>query len=265
MRRILFAIIFILLLQLTSQSVLAHVLKQGEEVTFENRQIKIVALQQEKAVIQVDEEKSIINKGQSKTVNGVTIKVTDILYAGDESSSVTFNTELSYSCGDLTCSPFENSKNCCSDCPCQGNERCTSSGCIIPECFLNDDCNDNNELTKDSCQDYKCKHQEISCTKDSQCNDNNPDTDDFCSSGECQNLPPICKSDEDCKDENPCTLDQCINRDCGYKKIENCSQPEEKEESKEKILEEKDEVIQVTEKEEGIFRRIMNWIKNIFS
>ncbi|MBI2105534.1 hypothetical protein HYT56_01710 [Candidatus Woesearchaeota archaeon] len=261
MKKLLLFFIFLLLIQ----QVLSHDLKQGEEILFESRQIKVIALQQEKAIIQVDEEKNIINKGQSKIIDGVIIKVTDILYTGDESSLVTFNTELSYSCGDLTCSPFENSKNCCKDCPCQGNKRCTSSGCIVPECFLDDDCNDSNELTKDSCQDYKCKHQKISCTKDSQCNDNDPETDDFCSSGTCQNLPPICKSDEDCKDEDLCTLDQCINKDCSYKKIENCSQPEEKNNEEEKSNKKDEEIIQLTEKEENFFKRILSWIKNILS
>ena len=260
-------LIAILFLLLFLQSSLAYELKQGESVDFENRKITAVSLQQSKAVIQVDNEKNIINLGQPEVINGVKISVTDILYTGDESSIVTLNAALTYTCGDSICNPGETQQNCCADCKCSGSDKCTASGCVSPQCFLDEDCNDNKELTKDTCENYKCEHQKIKCTKDEQCNDNNPDTDDFCSSGSCENLPPICKTDEDCLDENPCTLDQCINKDCQYKPVENCTPPKEnkKESEEEKENQESSEAIKISEETDlNFFEKIINWIKNLF-
>ncbi len=263
MKKYVIALILILFLQ----SVLAYELKQGESTEFESRKITVVALQQSKAVIQVDSEKRIVNLGNSEVISGVKISVAEILYTGDESSKITFNAALTYVCGDSVCNPGETQQNCCSDCKCSGSDRCISSGCILPQCFLDEDCNDNQDLTKDSCKDYKCQHQKIKCTKDEQCNDNKPDTDDFCSSGTCQNLPPICKTDEECADTNPCTLDQCINKDCKYTPIESCTLPETSEKEIEDNKEERESEEKTTTSEEpkkNFFKRIVSWIKNLF-
>ena len=261
MKKYAIAIILILLLQTS----LAFELKQGELTEFENRKITVVSLQQSKAVIQVDDEKNIVNLGKPEVINGVEISIADILYTGDESSKITFTAKLTYICGDSVCNPGETQENCCTDCKCSGSNRCTSSGCLLPQCFLNEDCNDNKELTKDSCEEYKCKHQKIKCENDKQCNDNNQDTDDFCSSGECQNLPPICKTDEDCADENPCTLDQCINNDCQYKPIQNCTPPEKKKTVGVKQEQQQEEAIEFTkESNSNFFRKIISWFKNLF-
>ncbi len=249
------------------QSALAYELKQGESTEFENRKITVISLQQSKAVIQVDNEKKIINLGQSEVISGVKISIGDILYTGDETSRITFNAALTYICGDSACNPGETRENCCADCKCSGSDRCISSGCILPRCFLSEDCNDNQELTKDSCEEYKCKYQKISCKEDKQCDDNNPDTDDFCNSGSCENLPPICKTDEDCADTNPCTLDQCINKDCQYNPIPDCAPPEaSKKEAEEKEQKrESAEVIQLSsETDLNFFEKIIFWIKNLF-
>lgn len=259
--------VVVLMLILLLQSALAYDLKQGESTEFESRKITVISLQQSKAVIQVDDEKNIINLGQSEVINGVRISVADILYTGDESSRITFNAALTYTCGDSVCNPGETQVNCCADCKCSGSDKCTASGCVTPQCFLDDDCNDNKELTKDSCENYKCEHQKIKCTKDEQCNDNNPDTDDFCSKGSCENLPPVCKNDEDCADTNPCTLDQCINKDCQYKPIENCTPPKEdkKEAEGEKKENQELEVIKVSaETDLNFFEKIILWVKNLF-
>ncbi len=261
MKKYIIALILILFLQ----QALAIELKQGESTEFENRKITVISLQQSKAVIQVDEEKNIINLGQSEVIAGVKISISDILYTGDESSKLTLTAQLTYVCGDKICNPGETQENCCTDCKCSGSDRCTSAGCLLPQCFLNEDCNDNKELTKDSCEEYKCKHQKIKCENNRQCNDNNPDTDDFCSSGECQNLPPICKTDENCSDDNPCTLDQCINKDCQYKQIENCTPPEKKKTEEMKQEQKQEETIEFTkEAEQNFFEKIIGWFKNLF-
>ena len=262
MKKYLIGIILILFLQTS----LAYELKQGESVDFENRKITAVSLQQSKVVIQVDNKKNIVNLGQSEVISGVKISIANILYTGDESSIVTLNAALTYVCGDSVCNSGETQENCCTDCKCSGSNQCTSAGCILPQCFLDEDCNDSNELTKDSCEEYKCKHQKIKCTKNEQCDDKNPDTDDFCSSGSCENLPPICKTDEDCTDENPCTLDQCVDKDCQYNLIENCTPPEASKKTAEEEKQESEEITQISEGEtdSNFFERIISWIKGLF-
>ncbi len=258
MKKYVLALILILFLYPS----LAYDLKQGESTEFENRKITVVSLQQSKAVIQVDNEKNIINLGASEVINGVRISVADILYTGDESSSIIFNAALTYTCGDSVCNPGETQQNCCSDCKCSGTDKCTESGCVSPQCFLDEDCNDSKELTKDTCENYKCGHQKIKCTKKEQCNDGNPDTDDFCTSGSCENLPPICKTDADCLDENPCTLDQCISKDCQYKPVENCTPQKESKEEKE---EQESEEVEISEESDlNFFEKIISWFKNLF-
>jgi hypothetical protein len=260
MKRLYFFLILLILLQ----PLIAHELTQGQTKTIEDREITAISLKQSKAVMQVGTEKNIISLGQEKEINGVRIEIVDILYTGDDDSIVTFNTELTYSCGDLICDPSETPETCCQDCACSIGKQCTSNGCIQPQCFLDEDCNDSKELTKDTCENYKCKHKSIACDKDTQCNDNNPDTDDFCITGECQNLPPICTTDEDCLDDNPCTLDQCINRDCQYNSVQNCTT--KKTETKEKPESPSEEtIIKMTrDSDPNFFQSFINWIKNLF-
>ena len=253
----------ILFLLLLLPTISALTLNQGESLEFENRVITAKFVQESKVVMDIDGEKSIISNGQSKTISGIRLSITDIFYTGD-TSEVSFNAELTYSCGDGTCNEGETMVNCCSDCECAIGNQCTSSGCVLPECFLDEDCNANKELTKDSCDNYKCKYRNINCNSNSQCDDNDPDTDDFCTSGKCQNLPPICKTDSDCEDPNPCTLDQCINKDCQYKTIENCNSQEKKEQPKEDEKQQEQILKFTDESHPGLFSRFFTWLKSLF-
>ncbi|MAG45559.1 MAG: hypothetical protein CMH63_02175 [Nanoarchaeota archaeon] len=258
-----FILLFLILTLIFSQNAIPLSLEQGNSLEFEGRTITAQFVQESKVVLEVDGEKNIINNGQSKTIKGIRIIVTDIFYSGED-STVSFNAELTYTCGDGTCNDGETSVNCCQDCECPLGNQCTSNGCIRPECFLDEDCDDNKELTKDSCDNYKCKYRNINCNSNSQCDDNDPDTDDFCTSGKCQNLPPICKTDSDCEDPNPCTLDQCINKDCQYKPIENCKSPEKKEEP-EKGEKTSEQTLRFTdESHPGFFSKFFSWLKNLF-
>ena len=257
-------LLFILLL---IPSLSATTLLQGKSTDFEGREITAKFIQQSKVVMQVDNEKTIINNDQTKVLNGVRITIVDILYTGGSDSTVSFNAELTYECGDSICNAGETPQNCCQDCECPINEKCTSSGCLKPECLLDEDCNDNKDLTKDTCDEYKCKYQNIRCTSNSQCDDNDPDTDDTCKNGRCTNLQNwVCKTDSDCEDPDPCTLDQCINKDCQYKKIENCTPKEEIKDKKTETSPPKDEeVIAFTQNNEsGFFKRFFTWLKNLF-
>ena len=262
MKKYLFLIIFILLLQ----TVIAEKLSQGESITIGGREIKIIAIQESKVIISVDDEKTILTQGQLKEISGIEITVTEI-FSSQEISTVTFTAKLTYICGDNICNPRENSKNCCKDCKCEQNQVCSDNNCIIPECTSAKDCNDNNELTEDYCSDFKCNHREIKCKSNTDCNDNNPDTDDLCDKGRCKNIQNyICKTNEDCNDDNPCTTELCVNRDCQYKPIENCKEIK-KEIISEKNISEQKTISQQTKNlvtAKNFFKNIFNWFKNIF-
>ena len=229
-------------------------LSQGQSETIENKVITVISIQESKILISVDGEKAILSLNEKETVNGIEIILTEIFYAED-SSSVSLDTKLTYSCGDKICNPSESSTTCCSDCGCSGSLKCSQNLCIAPECSIDLDCNDQNDLTDDSCSDYKCKHKEVKCEKNLECNDNNPETDDLCIKGSCQNLPPICSTDEDCSDQDPCTLNQCINKDCMSSQIPDCEKKEIKEVEK--------EMPKIENK--SFIGKFFSWIKNIFS
>ncbi len=90
-----------------------------------------------------------------------------------------------------------------------------------PECLTNADCDDQNELTQDLCQEQKCTHIFLkkTCQTDKDCDDNNPQTLDICmpeiKTCSYQILPKEeiekfeCLTDADCDDQNLNTIDIC--------------------------------------------------------
>ncbi len=250
-----------LIFLLLAPIIFAEEMEPLETITYEGREITLNAVQENKALISVDGEKNILSLNQQKTINGVKITLIEIFDAG-EFGTANLNFELAYSCGNSECEEFETSQNCCKDCGCSGTLKCVENSCIIPECTLDAQCNDNNALTDDSCSDFKCKHRKIKCEKDLDCNDSNADTDDLCDKGNCKNiLNYVCKTDEDCIDDNPCTTDLCINKDCQNTLKEDCEfeEPVLEEETEENTAKE-----DVKELRENILTKIINWFKNLF-
>lgn len=240
---------------------LSTTLKPEESTKISGKEIKLVSLQETKAVISVDNEKFIFLIGQSREIKGMKITLTDIFYSGDD-SLISFTTALTYTCGDKVCNADESQQICCEDCGCPTGEKCTGSGCLIPECLLDEDCKDSDKLTQDYCSEYKCKHKPIKCKSNSECDDSNLDTEDLCDNGKCKNIQNwVCKSDTDCQDSNPCTLDQCINKDCQSKIVPNCQDSQKK--SQEQINNTQSEIIKASEKQ-GFIKRFINFIINIF-
>ena len=251
--------LLILFLIILIPLVYAESFTEGQSKIIEGKEVKIISIQESKILISVGEEKAILSLNEREIINGIEILLTEIVYIGDETSSASIDTKLTYSCGDNICSESESSETCCKDCGCSGSQKCSEDNiCIVPECLLDNECNDLNDLTDDSCLDYICKHKEIKCEKDSECNDYDEETEDICIKSKCQNLPPVCRTDADCEDTNPCTLDQCIDKDCQYKQMENCAPPKETKEVK-------DEVIKFSEdSKQGLFSKLFSWIKNLF-
>jgi len=257
-----FFLVFLLLLPIVS----SLTLNQNQVYTYEERQIEILGIQASKILVSVDGQKDIVSLNQQKTINGIEITVTEILFVDAEASTAAVDLSTSYICGDKTCDSFETYQSCCKDCGCgpKTTDKCVENSCITPECSKDSDCNDNSELTEDKCEDYKCKHRKIKCENNSNCNDNNPDTDDLCDKGSCRNiLNYVCKVDLDCEDNNECTVDRCVNKDCINEKTEDCEV-----EVKEKVGEDtevgtENNVNEVKENKNFI-SRFFSWIFSFF-
>ncbi|GAF86256.1 unnamed protein product, partial [marine sediment metagenome] len=110
MKRGLIILIFLILIQ----STLAVELTQGETAQYHGHEIKVISIQESKAIISIDDEKSIFDAGESKIIKGVQIKLEDIFYA-DDLSTVGIDLSLTYECGDDKCGEFETSVTCCKD------------------------------------------------------------------------------------------------------------------------------------------------------
>ncbi|MBU2639242.1 MAG: hypothetical protein KKG75_00880 [Nanoarchaeota archaeon] len=250
-------LLFLLLITLIP-STLAVTLQKDQVTNYNGHDITVTGFQEDKVLIRVDDSSNIISEGQQKEISGVKITVTEIFFA-DDLSTVDIDLSLSYTCGDATCDNFENYETCCTDCGCDQltTQKCVENICITPECTSDTNCNDNNELTEDYCEDYKCKFRKIRCETNLDCNDNDPDTDDTCNSGNCLNiLNYVCKLDEDCEDSNPCTTESCVNKDCVYTTDPDCDyEPPEKEETTNN-----NETIE----KKGFLSRLFSWLANLF-
>lgn len=92
-----------------------------------------------------------------------------------------------------------------------------AASCTPTSCVLEDDCNDGNPLTAESCQSGKCfTGPALACTSALDCEDNNPCTSDFCGpDGICQNelqLGGCCQTASDCVGQAPsaCAVGTCV-------------------------------------------------------
>ena len=150
----------------------------------------------------------------------------------------------------------------------------------------------------------ECSNKETICEKDSDCDDKDGLTQDTCINNLCNFVLysdlAECNSNEDCNDSIACTKDKCeglplkcVNEEitscgsyddccpltCSYPDDLNCKGIKESEDSQfDKILEEDSsdenitaEVLNATEGEIGaeekasFFKRIINWLKNLFT
>jgi len=114
--------------------------------------------------------------------------------------------------------------NQCTDCTASCPAPPTQSYCVKDicnaECETNADCDDNNQLTTDTCQSCTCQHEVLECTTNSDCDDDSLCTNDQCNSetNTCQysyNTNP-CDDSLYCTTNDKCTGGTCIGqqRDC---------------------------------------------------
>ena len=86
---------------------------------------------------------------------------------------------------------------------------------VIPECFIDADCTDNNIETIDTCVDTECKFETIitspiECIFDSQCDDDITTTLDTCENTVCKHQTVECTVDFDCDTGFGCATNICI-------------------------------------------------------
>ena len=90
----------------------------------------------------------------------------------------------------------------------------------IETCVFNEECDDGDSCTADTCIAGACVSNEIQgcCSTDAQCDDNYVCTTDVCTNGTCTYtaLTGCCQFAVECNDSNPCTNDLCIANQCAY-------------------------------------------------
>src|SRR3989344_3800422 len=103
----------------------------------------------------------------------------------------------------------------------QCSDTCSNGACVDIVCYNNNDCNDSDAYTKDTCLNpgqinSQCTYQDIACITDNDCNDSDVYTKDTCKNPNtpqsyCEYEDIECITDNDCNDNNHLTTDICLN------------------------------------------------------
>ena len=114
---------------------------------------------------------------------------------------------------------------------CDDGQACTADTCVAGTCSFTEvdncclsaaDCDDAHPCTADACVQGECIYEakEGCCAFDSECNDGNPCTADACQNNGCSNTPiagdGCCATDVDCQDDDPCTKGFCVANQCHF-------------------------------------------------
>jgi hypothetical protein len=98
------------------------------------------------------------------------------------------------------------------------NDTCSNGVCVgaVVNCVVNEDCEDWNYCTTDSCVANNCVYN-AGVMNGTGCSDGNPETiTDVCAAGFCVGIKVDCVVNGDCEDFNPCTNDLCVANICTY-------------------------------------------------
>jgi len=241
---------------LISSLVSAEILYKNQEKEFYGHTIMLRNLNENSAVIVVDNEKAPISLEEKKKIGDLEIKLKEINYYNIEEQD---NVEVEISpepyCGDNACNNDETTNSCPKDCGCGSDE-----------------------LKYDS-ELKKCIPKPTDeCEKDSDCDDNNPKTSDLCykkvgKTTVCKHFQG-CELQSDCDDDNPCTTDKCEDNTCFNIEIEGCGNSEKEnsedndfseENNEEKIQEDNSEDNEISEEEsKGFFSKIISFFASWF-
>lgn len=170
------------------------------------------------------------------TIKGWKTFTTDISYLAGQSIQLAFtfettsasaNSTLGVLIDDLVIGTTCEAKPCTSNGACTSQDSClqgvcASSACTYVNscCYDDDECDDGQICTVDSCQNGSCNFAAIQgCCEDlDDCDDGNPCTTDICSGfgGTCawDDVPGCCLTHADCEDNDGCTQDKCSDDVC---------------------------------------------------
>lgn len=85
----------------------------------------------------------------------------------------------------------------------------------VSQCKMDEDCDDLNPCTDDTCDSGAC----VNTNNSASCDDGNACTEnDTCAGGSCAGtpIPGCCNTAAECDDANPCTDDDCVGNACQY-------------------------------------------------
>ena len=199
-----------LVLAATTQKIIIDV---SESLIINGKNITLLGLGKTGVSLLVDGVVVEVQEGVvDKFANG--IKVTLIGFSASPPTAI-FNITVDFTCGDGTCSQYEDHLICCTDCACAlASESCVSNICRTnftvvgtSECQQNEDCYDNETCTMNVCKVGKCITTPVtSCTSGDACCPKEcfaeQDTD-------CTGINK-CATAIDCDDNDACTTDQCV-------------------------------------------------------
>lgn len=209
--------------------------------------IKLLAVNPDKVIVDVDGIKKIISLNNLEIINEVEITPIEIVYTGSSADVakliITARANLieGGSCGNDVCDNDEDKSLCCTDCGCESGYSCVNNDCLKNECSTDEEC-------------Y-------------------PSIKDYCILDKCTGKPKKCSHTQitGCVINDKCCPQSCYypaDPDCPSTKIDP-NAPKVTEEPKEEIIKENltnDVIIKKINKEkDSVFKRIIKWFKNLFS
>ena len=126
---------------------------------------------------------------------------------------------------DKSCDEDEDKEDCCYDCGCNSGFRCTDNKCVkttTEGCINNQECNDQNPCTLDTCNQGKCEYEpKKGCPLDNKCVEEE-------SAYRIDNIPSYCldgwnpqkEKDKACEKDYECLSKKCKKNKCYEKSSE---------------------------------------------
>src|SRR3989344_450861 len=204
--------LFIGVFMVGAQSVSNKYMVSGENITLNGKLIVFLyPIQNGYTIFSVDGVWVKVSQN-NRTVSG---NGADFTMSEADSNYAVVSINVQFSCGNGVCEEVESGGgSCCKDCGCLSWYSCVENKCVTATsnaCISDNDCNDKNTCTKDSCSGAprKCLNEPIStCGNGDGCclNSCNVYTDSDCRTG--------CSSESQCNDNDPCTTDKCNSGNC---------------------------------------------------
>jgi len=175
-------------------------LERGSPETINGKTLTYTGSFQDSIYIEIDGESGVAELEKWSYLNGAYLYLNGKSKANKfREASASLNFSIEFECGDGTCSINETTSTCCTDCGCDGTKECVTNRCYdddLVQCIEDEDCNDNNTCTIDTCFGIppQCSLSAVTeCINDDGCcAPNCNDVED----NDCFN--PDCRSDSEC-------------------------------------------------------------------